>query len=60
MKIRMNLMEIKLREYFNIKWYKRFFLFTSSGTCLKSLIKILGKLRKLNLSDRIVSQRVNF
>lgn len=55
MKIRMNLMEIKLREYFNIKWYKRFFLFTSSGTCLKSLIKILGKLRKLNLSDRIVS-----
>lgn len=57
MKIRMNLMEIKLREwrYFNIKWYKRFFLFTRSGTCLKNLIKILGKLRKLNLSDRIVS-----
>lgn len=34
----MNLMEIiKLREwrYFNFKWYKRFFLFTRSGTYLK-------------------------
>lgn len=51
-KIGMNLMEIiKLREwgYFNIKWYKR------GGTYLKSLIKKIGKLRKLNLSDRILS-----
>lgn len=48
----MNLMEIIiLREwgYFNIKWYKK------GGTYLKSLIKKIGKLRKLNLSDRILS-----
>lgn len=42
---------IILREwgYFNIKWYKK------GGTHLKSLIKKIGKLRKLNLSDRILS-----